>query len=77
MKFSLDKDSKYSITLPVCEHIARCVQNKEIWKFTVFRFYKMTTVDGDTRSAKEEYFIKKFEAFLIQMKAIITDNNNN
>ena len=36
----------------------------------------MTTVDGDTRSAKEEYFIKKFEAFLIEMKAIITDNNN-
>ena len=37
----------------------------------------MITVDGDRRIAKEEYFIKKFEAFLIQMKAIITDNNNN
>ena len=37
----------------------------------------MTTVDGETRSAKEEYFIKKFEAFLIQINEIITDNNNN
>ena len=53
------RDEKYRI-LPVSAHIAQCAA-KNIIKFTVFPFYKMSGESNDARRSKEQYFIRKFK----------------